>query len=192
MLSIGYDIIVTIFIPGAVVFAAIWFLLNRFDPTGCLNIALSRALEKQWLFSLVLVVISIVLGQLLATLMGFIEIKLLDKERKKQMVKKGLIKNEDEYDTQWNQYIDSLEIAHNSYISRLTLHYHFESRLSISLLILSLAIIPCAQTVGHFIIALITYVLGLVIFNQSALIHSELADYRYRKFGKSKLQDLYY
>ena len=192
MLSLGYDKVITIIIPGAIIFVALWLLLNRFDPNGVLNIALSNAVQKQWLFSLVLAVVSIVLGQLVAMVAGNLEINLLDKARTDQMLKDKLISNKEEYDKQWYSYIDSLEKAHNSYISKLTLHFHFEFRLSITLVMFSIALIPCVVTWGHLIGAIAVFILGLHLFRQSVLIHSELVDYRYRKFGKSKSDNLYY
>jgi hypothetical protein len=192
MLSLGYDKILTIIIPGVIIFVALWLLLNRYDPTGILNVALSNAAEKQWLFSLVLAIASIVFGQLLAMVAGSLEIKLLDKARTNQMLDEGLIKNKGEYDEQWYSYIDSLEKAHNSYISKLSTHFHFEFRLSLSLVIISISLIPCVLTWGHMAFATILYILALYLFRQSVMIHSELVDYRCRQFGKSKSRELYY
>lgn len=114
------------------------------------------------------------LGSLLAVLVGYFEYYFLDRW---QAHKLG-IGWPDEYQGQWDRYLDSLEKAHNSYVTKQVTSFLFQARSALALLILILCIL---RSYPGWALALLP--LAAFLFKAAADDHRMLAAFRKRRFA---------
>ena len=93
---------------------------------------------------LVAYLLAVFLGLLLAIVVGWLELYLLDRWCRRRLH----LSSFDEYQGQWNAYIDSLEKAHNSYVTKQVIAFHFQARTGLALLVLALALYVRPLNVG--------------------------------------------
>jgi hypothetical protein len=114
------------------------------------------------------------LGSLLAVLIGYFEYYFLDWWQARKLG----IERRDEYHGQWDRYLDSLEKAHNSYVTKQVTSFLFQARSALALLILSLCILWSYPRSAIVLLALAAFP-----FKAAVDDHRMLAEFRKRRFG---------
>lgn len=125
-------------------------------------------------------VAAIFLGNMLAVVIGYLEVRVLDRRAAKH-----LKLDAETYNQEWNRYIDHLDDKRNPYISRVVESFTFELRTGLAGGVLSLV---------SFVFTSISPVWGFGGFLFSALLikagaddHFNLAEFRHRRFASSNL-----
>jgi hypothetical protein len=199
--SLSDSLLQTILIPGAIVLFAIgwvfvpsiwaWLLPTIDDCLKAINTFLasndvqhvgSGVLTTGFLAVAVLLayLFAVFLGLLLAVAVGFLELYLLD-----EWCAKRLGVSPTEYQRQWYAYLDSFEKAHNSYVSKQVVAFHFQARTGLALIALFLAFCFHPWAVGSpFVWSLIVLALVIAFLLYSAMYdHRMLAEFRNRRFA---------
>src|SRR5262249_48099271 len=114
------------------------------------------------------------LGSLIAVLVGYFEYYFLDRWQARKLG----IGWHDEYHGQWDRYLDSLEKAHNSYVTKQVTSFLFQARSALALLILVLFIVW-----SHPGWALALLLLVAFLFKAAIDDHRMLAEFRKRRFA---------
>jgi hypothetical protein len=199
--SLSDSLLQTILIPGAILLIAvgwltvpsIWIslqpaisaaltalsnLLNTSDTQQVTQVR-SGLLSTGLLALAVLVayLFAVFLGLLVAVFVGYLEAHILD-----WWCARRLHVSWDEYQREWNVYVDSLEKAHNSYVTKQVIGFHFQARTGLALLGLAVALYIRPMFGG----SLLTWgALGLAAFLLVSAIydHWTLAQFRNRRFA---------
>jgi hypothetical protein len=115
-------------------------------------------------------------GTLIAVMLGYVEWHVLDNRQAKK-----LKLSRSEYEAQWYRYINSLEKAHNSYVTKQVTAFHFEARCAIALLIMFLGVVTSSHPKA--IVWGLALVLSIFLFRAAYDDHRVLAEFRRRRFG---------
>src|SRR5262249_27059785 len=78
----------------------------------------------------------------------------------------------------WDRYLDSLEKAHNSYVTKQVTSFLFQARSALALFILSLCILWSYPRLALLLLALVAF-----LFKAAVDDHCMLAEFRRRRFG---------
>jgi len=113
------------------------------------------------------------LGSLLAVLVGYFEYYFLDWWQARKLG----IGWPSEYHGQWDRYLDSLEKAHNSYVTKQVTSFLFQARSALALFILSLCILWSYPRLALLLLALVAF-----LFKAAVDDHCMLAEFRRRRF----------
>jgi len=120
------------------------------------------------------------LGSLIAVFVGYFEYYFLDRW---QAYKLG-IGWRDEYHGQWDRYLDSLEKAHNSYVTKQVTSFLFQARSALALLILILCILWSYPGSTRAWTASILLLIVAAFLSKAAVDdHRMLAAFRKRRFA---------
>jgi hypothetical protein len=201
--SLSDNLLQTILIPGLIVLIALgcatipvfWMptkstisgfvdALNSFlaahDPnhigTGVLSTGILAVVV------IVVYIFAMFFGLLLAVITGYVEQIVLDKWQARRL---GLSK--DEYQRQWQVYLDTLEKAHNSYITRQVTAFFFQARTAFALLLLALAL--CfdlwffSSSFFVWVVLVVSTLLALFLLKAAKDDHFGLAEFRNRRFA---------
>jgi hypothetical protein len=120
---------------------------------------------------------AVFLGLLVAVFVGYVEWWVLHRCCSKIL----RLSSFNEYKRQWYAYIDSLEKAHNSYVTKQVIAFHFQARTGLALLVLALALCICPLNVGSlpiWISLVAAFLLVSAIYD-----HWMLAQFRNRRFA---------
>ena len=120
------------------------------------------------------------LGSLIAVLVGYFEYCFLDRWQARKLG----IGWRDEYHGQWDRYLDSLEKAHNSYVTKQVTSFYFQARSALALLIL----IPCILwsypgSARAWVASIILLMLAALLARAALDDHRMLAAFRKRRFA---------
>jgi len=130
----GYEPLISILLPGSILFASAWLLVDRFLPGTAMGAFFSTVSASEWQFGVVILFGSALLGTLLSSLTDLLEWKRLDARTAKR-----LDIEQDLYDEEWYCYVESLKGDTNSYLTRKAVFYYFEMRAGIALIVLAAA-----------------------------------------------------
>lgn len=117
------------------------------------------------------------LGLLLAVCSGYLEYYLLDHWRAAKL------DGEAEYQRQWADYLDTLEKAHNSYVTKQVTAFHFEARSGMALAALAAGILWRSHGT-LWVLSLLSLLLAVGLFKAAIDDHRMLAMFRQRRFGR--------
>jgi hypothetical protein len=126
--------------------------------------------------ALVAYLLAMFVGTVIAVFLGYVEWHVLDAWQAKK-----LNLSRTEYEAQWNRYINSLEKAHNSYVTKQVTAFHFEARCAIALLIMFLCVVTSSSP--RFLVWGSAAGLALFLFRAAYDDHRVLAEFRRRRFG---------
>jgi hypothetical protein len=189
-LSVSDEHLLSLAIPGATLFLALAILFfPLYEVAGSSILAsidehINGDHGTSWVVVIaasvavalmIIYVLSAFLGAILRTVIGTIEYQIIDRIQACR-----LRLSRDEYNTQWDRYLDHLEDHRNSYISQLVDAYHFEARSALSLLILAIALFV---RIDSWWAALIFLVSALFLGWSAYTVHLWLAKNRKRKFS---------
>src|SRR5260370_26493011 len=188
--SLTDSVLLTIFLPGAICLIGIgWFafpwiwssittLISSASQssgthlpdtgiliTGCLAVAAFLAFF-----------LAMFLGELRAVIIWYVEFYGLDSWQARRL-KIGW----PEYENQWQRYLDSLEKAHNSYVTKQVNAFHFQARSGLALLLLALLVL--ASPTKPALAWMSAVVLAAVLFKAAFDDHGNLATFRKRRFA---------
>jgi hypothetical protein len=180
MEKLGYQILVTILLPGAILLAAALLVVNRSlggDQTAAL---LATLLAKEWVAAALALMTAALLGTLLGSILDSIEEHSYD-----VWAAKELELTDDEYWEEWLKYVDSLETKTNPYIDQMALYFFFESRTAIATLVFALAWACAYWGSLQVLIAVGFAAVAVGLFFVSKDTHLILARFRHRRYAAS-------
>ncbi len=180
MQALGFDRLISVLIPGFVLAASVWMALDRFLSEGALKDGLKRLPEGEWQFAFVALIAAAFFGGVLRSFIGWVEARLLDRRQARRI---GI--SDDEYEVEWDKYVDHLDAAKNPYVGELALTFFFESRTSASLFALAASLLVWAHESYRCAATLATLAVALFLGYQADQSHLALAEYRHRRFGSS-------
>ena len=180
MQALGFDRLISVLIPGFVLAASVWMALDRFLSEGALKDGLRRLPEREWQFAFVALIAAAFFGGVLRSFIGWAEARLLDRWQARRL---GI--SNDEYEVEWNQYVDHLDAAKNPYVGELALTFFFESRTSVSLFALATSLLVWPHESYRCAATLASLALAMFLGYQAVQSHRALAEYRHRRFSSS-------
>lgn len=188
MTSFGFDILISMLLPGSVMMASAGLVLWKYGIDSIAGRWLVWASEKDLLISIVLVILSALFGGMLASILEKFEWICLDpREAKKLEISKN------QYDEEWYLYVESLTDSGNRYLSGKARLFFFQYRTGAALLFLAPCWFLAASTcVEKWLGASLAVLAGTMLLCLAKDNHYLLADWRHRLFGdlaKSRLQE---
>jgi hypothetical protein len=178
MHALGYEVLITIILPGLAVLAALCMAIDSVSPGCGLTDRVCELATDEWQFTLVALLSSVFLGTLWASLTSFWEHCVLDAIGAWRL---GI--GTDEYDAEWNRYVDSVEKGQNAYVSRLVLFMFFENRAGWAAVALGVALAVWPRVQGLWI-SVAVIAIGLLLLGAGAFDHRDLARFRHRRYPK--------
>jgi hypothetical protein len=200
-LNLSDSLLQTVFIPGVILLVAIGCL---FGPSVWTSLpssvadalkSLADVLRSPDVFTkgggafatgilaigaILAYLLAMFLGLLLAVVSGYLEYHLLDGWRARK-----LKVPDDDYQRHWDDYLDSLEKAHNSYVTKQVTAFHFEARSAIALAVLAAGILwRSGGTFVGWVLFLISLALAVCLFIAAVDDHRMLAMFRKRRFDR--------
>lgn len=182
--KIGYDILVSVMLPGAMLTLAAWMISGHLLAPHELRAIVGSLAPNSALQTVALLLLTGFLGTALASLADLFEERILDRDQAARM---NLSAND--YLEQWLKYVDSLEDARNPKNSLRVLWMHFEMRSGLAGL--ALAFCHYFRRTEHDLrfswasaaFFLIAWFASLGFVYLSSIHHRVLANYRQRRFG---------
>lgn len=186
--NLSDSILQTVFIPGAIFLIAIGCLFVPYIWTPLTSSTIVTQISQGGgiptaallaLAGLAAYLLAMFLGLLLAVGVGYLEYHLLDRRQARR-----LDVSYEDYQRHWTTYVDSLEFAHNSYVTKQVAAFQFEARAGLAFVALSLCILPSSIGAPHvWGASLVSLVLGIVLLLASRDDHYMLAQFRKQRFG---------
>jgi cobalamin synthase len=127
---------------------------------------------------LVAYLFAVFLGLLVAVFVGYVEWWVLDRWCRRRL----RLSSFNEYKRRWYAYIDSLEKAHNSYVTKQVIAFHFQARTGLALLVLALALAIGPWNVGS-LPTWISLIVAAFLLVSAIYDHWMLAQFRNRRFA---------
>lgn len=177
MQNLGFETLSTVLVPGLILFVAFCLAIDMANPELQLTLVANKLAGVEWQASLLALVASTFLGALLASLLGFAEGYILEPLNARRV---GCSDPEAE----WDAYVDSLEGAHNSYISRIVFFYFFEFRAGSAALILGPVLLCWSPTAAYPVIGVVTFLTGAYLVFAAVHDHHSLTEFRHRRFRR--------
>lgn len=193
--SLNDSLLLTVFLPGAILLFGIgWFLFyypsihsvweeNASLMSAYLQSGGSKPSGAEILLTGFLAIaaflgffLAVFLGSVLGTIVGFAEPQLLDRLQRCR-----LRLEPDEYQQQWRRYLDSLEKAHNSYVTKQVNAFHFQARSALALMFLFLFVLFSSNRSLYVLVP--AFILAIFLSWAAIADHYELAAFRQRRFG---------
>jgi hypothetical protein len=176
--SLNDSLLLTVFLPGAIFLLAIgWvvfpYVIVPWDSISGLAQPIATGILAAVAF--LLFFLAMFLGSLLGTAVGYVEVHVFDWWQQKKL---GI--ESDDYQKQWERYLDSLEKSHNSYVTK-QVNAQFQARSAIALLILF--VLTLVSPTRPIILLMVAFSLTIILFKAAVDDHSELAKFRKRRFG---------
>ena len=178
MQNLGPQFLTGVLLPGSVVFAASWLLLDSLAPTSLAYSWLIELVARDISFGLVTLVGSSLFGEILSSLMGHFENRFFDPK-----AAKNLEISEKLYREEWYCYVDGLSKNEkgNSYLSQQASLFYFEIRTAAAFLLLTCAVLV---KFDWSLMVLGPFLLFCVLSYLAYETHYLLADWRDRLFRK--------
>jgi hypothetical protein len=178
MEKLGYQILVTILLPGALLLAAIWLAFGGIFLGSHAFLLVERVFEQEWVAGGAILLASSLLGTLLGSVLDSLESYTYDVWAARDMQL-----TEDAYWEEWLKFVDSLAKTTNPFIDQMALYFFFESRTAVASIVLGVTWALVSWHFGEFAIAATLIVIAVVLFAASVETHRVLADYRHRHFS---------
>ncbi len=180
MEKLGYQILVTVLLPGTLLLAAAWLAFGDIFLGSHAFLLVETFLRSEWIGGGSLLLAAALLGTLLGSLMDSLEVHTFDvwTSREQSLTP-------DDYWEEWLKYVDSLEKGSNPFIDQMALYFFFESRTAVAALVLGITWGFISWGSGEVVIAMILVATAGVLFRAARETHGILAAYRHRRFAKS-------
>ena len=182
MQNLGYQFLISVLLPGSVVFASIWIALAEVAPQSRIYLWTTRIAESDVSLTTVLLLGSALLGGILSSLMERIELHILD-----STAAEYLQIDRELYDEEWECYVESLSDKQNPYVARKATYFFFEIRVGAALAIASAVSVVISPCTWISYVPLMVAVGMLLLARQT---HSLLASWRHRLFEAQAVKNL--
>lgn len=184
----GFEELLTFLLPGMIALLAVVIGCSEWSQ-GDLPLTEHAQTLVQWALCwareaefgaglFVILALAALLGTVTASLQAALETWILD-----WITRKRIRQEPKEFKEVWKRYLGALGRTPNHYINRVLLFYQFETRLGLTLILLSLMVwwrVHWLAGVGVLVVAVFMYFMG-------AAHHKELAEYRKDHFGSGEL-----
>ena len=180
----GFRLLLIVLLPGFMLAASAWLILDRFFDGSRIYHIIHGMLGNEWQFAMVVLLASALSGTICATLFSYIEERVFDPSRIREFKVSDKDYTKTSYDEEWNAYVDSLGEDRNSYVSWMTMMFFFESRTALAIVVFGVAWALWSRNAGEFVVAALLIVLAYGLYLTSNDSHRVLAKYRRRNFGR--------
>jgi hypothetical protein len=175
MQSLGSQFLISVLLPGSILFSAAWIFIAEVAPESHIHSWLTKVAASDISLATLVLLGSALLGGILSSLMERLELHIFD-----GMAAKALEINSALYNEEWECYVESLFDRQNSYLSRKAIYFFFEIRVgaaSAIVWLLAMYASPCAWT------SFIPLLVSVVMFGLALQTHELLANWRHHLFG---------
>lgn len=180
----GFRLLLIVLLPGFMLAASAWLILDRFFDDSRIYHIVYGMLGNEWQFTMLVLLASALLGTISATSFSYIEKYVFDSRRIREFQKSDKAYTKASYEGEWSAYVDSLGEDKNSYVSWMTMMFFFESRTALASVALGMAWASWSRNAGEFVVAALLIVMAYGLYLTSNDSHRILARYRRRNFGR--------
>lgn len=169
----GYQILVTILLPGTLLLAAASLGVGNLVRGSHAFQMIEQFLTREWIACGSLLLAASLLGTLLGSVLDSVETHTYDRWDARDMKL-----TDSAYWEEWLKYVDSLSDKTNPFVDQRALYFFFESRTAAASLILGVPWSLVSWSYGELGIAMA--LVGGILFAASPETHLILSDYRHR------------
>ena len=124
----GFRLLLIVLLPGFMLAASAWLVLDRFFDGSRIYHIIHGMLGNEWQFAMVVLLASALSGTVCATLFSYIEAGVFDSRRIKEFKVSDKDYTEEDYKEEWNAFVDSFDNAKNSYVSGMEMFFFLRAR----------------------------------------------------------------